>query len=179
MKGDLFSVPDHVALAHCVSADMAMGKGIAVLFRDKFKNVEKLKSQGIKIYIFLASLANGRFPENSKSILIFVKSKGKKPGECAYLVDEKGRFVFYLVTKERYFQRPSYETLKSSLTQMRQLIETNDVRELAMPRIGCGLDGLQWPQVRRVIDQAFADSAVNIRIYEFDNSSKKPANMKS
>lgn len=45
LKGDLFSVPSNVALAHCVSADMQMSKGIAVLFRDKFKNVENLKKQ--------------------------------------------------------------------------------------------------------------------------------------
>lgn len=46
LKGDLFSVANDFALAHCVSADMAMGKGIAVMFRDKFKNIENLKKQG-------------------------------------------------------------------------------------------------------------------------------------
>lgn len=45
LKGDLFSVSSDVALAHCVSADMHMSKGIAVLFRDKFKNVDNLKKQ--------------------------------------------------------------------------------------------------------------------------------------
>lgn len=46
MRGDLFSSPPTASLAHCVSEDLAMGKGIAVLFKDKFKRVGELKSQG-------------------------------------------------------------------------------------------------------------------------------------
>ncbi len=43
--GDLFSCPDTASLAHCVSADLAMGKGIAKLFKAKFCGVDDLKSQ--------------------------------------------------------------------------------------------------------------------------------------
>ena len=35
-KRDLFSVPDDYYLAHCISADFAMGKGIAVEFNRRF-----------------------------------------------------------------------------------------------------------------------------------------------
>lgn len=43
--GDLFSVKENISLAHCVSADLAMQKGIAKLFKEKFNKVEELKSQ--------------------------------------------------------------------------------------------------------------------------------------
>ena len=33
-------------MAHCVSEDMHMGKGIAVLFKKKFGGVEELRKQG-------------------------------------------------------------------------------------------------------------------------------------
>ena len=46
VKGDLFSCPDSASLVHCVSEDMNMGKGIAVLFKKKFGGVAELKSQG-------------------------------------------------------------------------------------------------------------------------------------
>lgn len=46
VKGDLFGCAESVSLAHCVSEDMAMGKGIATLFKEKFKSVGELKSQG-------------------------------------------------------------------------------------------------------------------------------------
>lgn len=33
---DLFELEDHYVLAHCISADARMGKGIAVQFRERF-----------------------------------------------------------------------------------------------------------------------------------------------
>ena len=33
INGDLFSADDSYSMAHCVAADMKMGKGIAVKFR--------------------------------------------------------------------------------------------------------------------------------------------------
>jgi hypothetical protein len=46
IHGDLFSAASNVSLAHCVSKDMAMSKGIAKLFRDKFGRINELKKQG-------------------------------------------------------------------------------------------------------------------------------------
>ena len=45
LTGDLFSVDTDVSLAHCVSEDFQMSKGIAKIFRDKFARVNELKSQ--------------------------------------------------------------------------------------------------------------------------------------
>ena len=55
--GNLFSCPDSESLAHCISADVRMGKGIAVSFKTKFGGVDELKSQGtfnIVIYFNLS-----------------------------------------------------------------------------------------------------------------------------
>ena len=48
-KGDLFSCPEDESLAHCVSEDLRMGKGIATLFKKNFEGVPELKAQG-KVY---------------------------------------------------------------------------------------------------------------------------------
>ena len=45
--GDLFSCDPTSSLGHCVSADLHMGKGIAVLFKKKFGNIPELKKQGM------------------------------------------------------------------------------------------------------------------------------------
>ncbi len=50
IRGDLFSAPSNVSLAHCVSRDMNMGKGIATLFRDKFGQVKELKEQSAFLF---------------------------------------------------------------------------------------------------------------------------------
>ena len=45
IRGDLFSASSNTSLAHCVSRDMHMSKGIATLFRDKFGQINELKNQ--------------------------------------------------------------------------------------------------------------------------------------
>lgn len=47
IKGDLFTCPSTASLAHCVSEDMAMGKGVAVLFKKEFGGVGELRAQGM------------------------------------------------------------------------------------------------------------------------------------
>ena len=43
IKGDLFTCSNNASLAHCISRDLAMGKGIAKLFKEKFGNVKQLR----------------------------------------------------------------------------------------------------------------------------------------
>ena len=52
VRGDLFQCPSSASLAHCVSEDMAMGKGIAKIFKNQFGGVKELKEQG-KVTILL------------------------------------------------------------------------------------------------------------------------------
>ena len=44
-KGDLFGCPSGDSLAHCVSRDLKMGKGIAVEFKKRFAHVDDLLDQ--------------------------------------------------------------------------------------------------------------------------------------
>ena len=50
VKGDLFSCPATASMAHCVSEDLHMGKGIATLFKRQFGRVGELKTQGMYMY---------------------------------------------------------------------------------------------------------------------------------
>ncbi|KAL0491083.1 hypothetical protein AKO1_009712 [Acrasis kona] len=135
IRGDLFKSLD--ALCHCVSADLHMGKGIAVIFKEKFKKVGYLKSQN-----------------------------AAKGGICHLFDDESKRWVYYLVTKDRYFQKPTYASLESSLHLMRDHMLNNDVTKLSMPVIGCGLDKLEWPKVVEIITKIFEGTDVEITVYK-------------
>ena len=44
--GNLFSCPHTASLAHCVSADLRMGRGIAVEFKKRFSGLEELRRFG-------------------------------------------------------------------------------------------------------------------------------------
>ena len=140
IKGDLFSFLDNkhlnVGLAHCVSQDLHMSKGIAVLFKDRFGNVESLKQQN------------------------------KKVGEVATLVNKDNTLaVFYLITKEVYWGKPTYDTLTSSLLMMREIALSLNIKTIAMPQIGCGLDRLDINKVKSILQDIFPPSNISIIIY--------------
>ena len=49
-SGDLFSCPSTDSLAHCISADVKMGAGIAVQFRKRFGNINSIQRQSMNIF---------------------------------------------------------------------------------------------------------------------------------
>jgi O-acetyl-ADP-ribose deacetylase (regulator of RNase III) len=102
-----------------------MGKGIALLFKKRFGGVDELRAQR------------------------------KHTGDVAVLQPSPGRFVYYLVTKPRYMDKPTLEDLTSSLMAMRAHCTQNNVKHVAMPRIGCGLDRLDWTKVKPLISNIF------------------------
>ena len=138
-KRDLFSVPEDYYLAHCISADFAMGKGIVVEFNRRFDMKNKLRAH---------------YPD-----YLDQWQREKKRSGCILA----GR-VFNLITKERYFQKPTYETLRGALECMKALCVQKGVRRAAMPVIGCGLDRLAWEQVSAVIQDVFSDTGIEILV---------------
>ncbi|XP_029348323.1 ADP-ribose glycohydrolase OARD1-like [Acyrthosiphon pisum] len=64
-------------------------------------------------------------------------------GSVAYL-QENDRFIYYLITKELSNQKPTYNCITAAITKLRDLIVEHGVKKLAIPRIGCGLDKLDW-----------------------------------
>lgn len=85
-----------------------------------------------------------------------------------YCLITKGELtVANLVTKERCFHKPTYKALEESLINLKaHLRGTSELRRtLVMPRIGCGLDKLEWEKVRDMIQRVFSDMCINIYVY--------------
>lgn len=113
-----------------------MGAGIAVDFKKRFGRVGELKAQNTQV------------------------------GNVAVLhIAEENRWIYYLVTKARYNGKPTLESLRASLVACRNHAVENGVKCIAMPRIGCGLDRLDWKQVTRVIEDIFEDTEIVIKVY--------------
>lgn len=72
--------------------------------------------------------------------------------------------VFNLITKKRSSEKPTYLSLESSLSRMRKIVVEKDIKKIAIPEIGCGLDRLQWGRVREIIRTVFRDVDVEIRV---------------
>lgn len=195
VRGDLFSCPKTASLVHCVSEDMAMGKGIAKEFKKQFGGVHKLKEQGKHLHVVYSSgvATPSRKPiyervwlrlpprmRRNMTLCLCCPLTGVKTGGVAVL--KRGdRFIYYLVsglqllplvtcvlvqvTKPRYFHKPTYDTLQSSLVVLWKHCVDNGITELCMPRIGCGLDRLEWDKVKEMIQEVFAGSKIAITVY--------------
>lgn len=136
---DLFSVPDDYYLAHCISADFGMGKGIVVEFNKRFDMKRRLQSE---------------YPD-----YINEWTHHKYIGDCKL----EGR-VFNLITKERYFHKPTYKSVTAALKHMKYQCEINEIGKIAMPVIGCGLDKLEWNKVSQIIKEIFGDTDIEILV---------------
>lgn len=83
------------------------------------------------------------------------------PKPRAILIDN----VFNLVTKEKYWQKPTYSSLRLALEDMRNQVNVLRIYKIAMPCIGSGLDRLEWSKVSKMIKEIFMDSPVDIVVY--------------
>ena len=70
--------------------------------------------------------------------------------------------VFNLVTKQKYWQKPSMLTLIRALHELHLKVMMLGIKKLAMPKIGCGLDRLSWNAVQKEIKEIFNDLNIEI-----------------
>ncbi len=92
----------------------------------------------------------------------------KGVGECAY-VEKKGRRILHLITKEKASDRPTYDNLEQSLRNARKICLEQNINTLAIPKIGCGLDRLEWSKVETLVNKIFGESTIRVKVYTFPN----------
>ena len=83
-----------------------------------------------------------------------------------FVQETDDRFIYHLVTKKRFFQKPTHDSLRQSLEAMTNHANKHKVTEISMPKAGCGLERLQWHKVERLIRKICAQSNLTITIYE-------------
>ena len=82
--GDLFACDPASSLAHCVSVDLRMNRGIAVEFKKRFGRLDLLSLQEPRI------------------------------GDALTLRRGDGSWIYYLVTKNVCYHKPHYADLESA-----------------------------------------------------------------
>ena len=53
------------------------------------------------------------------------------------VLQQGGRYLYYLVTKQRFFEKPSYETLHQCLEELKSHMLKHHVKKLHIPKLGC------------------------------------------
>ena len=135
-KGDILQFPG--SIAHCVSSDFQMAKGVAKQINSAYPCIRPtLKS--IKTPI-VGSSVSVSLPWENKSI-------------------------FNLVTEPQFFDKPTYYDLSRSLNCMKQQLLQKGINAIAMPKIGCGLDKLKESRIFSLICDIFEKTNIKIFIY--------------
>lgn len=137
-KGNLFDLPSEYVLVHCISHDCALGAGIAAEFERRFKIKNLLKE--------------------------FIQIKKIPYYPHVIWTHAVGCFVLNMITKEKYWHKPTREDFELELDDLVELCENSNVHKLGMPRIGCGLDRLQWSWVKSKIEEKFANMDIDIQV---------------
>lgn len=133
-KMNLLDVPQGYFIAHCISGDFTLGAGVAKQIDEAF---------------------------NMKNMLRMMWGNDGMSDE--YWCAPCGN-VLNLVTKRRYYQKPTLESLREALEDMRKLVDEEGIKKIAMPKIGCGLDRLNWEDVSPMIQEIFDDADVEIMV---------------
>ena len=127
-------------IAHCVSSDFAMGKGLASTIACCYPELQEMRK-----------LTINSFPPGSL---------------VTYFDQQHQRFIYNLMTKSRFFYETTYETLELSLQALKRHLKRHNNFELAIPKLGCGYDQLHWPAVFSILFKVFSGSNLTITIFQ-------------
>lgn len=130
-QGNLLDA-DVEAVINTVNTVGVMGRGIALMFKE-------------------------RFPENFKAYASACKGGKVVTGEM--FVTDTGelsgpRWIINFPTKRHWRQPSKIEWIEEGLQDLVRVVREKKIRSLALPPLGCGNGGLEWEQVRPLIEEA-------------------------
>jgi O-acetyl-ADP-ribose deacetylase (regulator of RNase III) len=132
--GNLLSA-DTEAIVNTVNCVGYMGKGIALQFRKAW-------------------------PENYKAYQQRCRANEIVPGKM-FVFEVSGsvnpRFIVNFPTKRHWRGKSRIEDIEIGLTALVGEVRARKIKSIAVPALGCGNGGLDWSDVRPLIEKAFKD----------------------
>ena len=140
-NGDIFNT-ECEALVNPVNIKGVMGKGLALAFKTKYP---------------------AHF-ENYKRAC----QSGEMTTEKVLAYQEKnGPMIICLATKDDWKNSSKIEYVSAGLDDLANQIKALGVRSIAIPKLGCGLGGLDWNKVRPlIVEKMSAIDGISVEIYE-------------
>lgn len=132
------------ALVNTVNTVGVMGKGVALMFKE-------------------------RFPENYRQYVAACKAKELQTGHIFVTkVNELTgpRWIVNFPTKKHWKSPSQIIWIEEGLQDLRRFLIENQVKSVAIPPLGAGNGGLDWTDVRPRIEKALADLDTVVWIYE-------------
>ena len=91
-------------------------------------------------------------------------SQSPHVGSVAFL-KRRGIYIYYIVTKEVFHHKPQSSDYFTALNAFRDLTLVHNVTELAMPRLGCGLDRIPPCTFYSFLSAIFFGDPITITVY--------------
>ncbi|MDP2140046.1 MAG: macro domain-containing protein [Gammaproteobacteria bacterium] len=133
------------ALVNTVNTVGVMGKGIALMFKERFP-------------LNTAYYERACAAEQVQTGKMFVTDTGELMGT---------RWVVNFPTKRHWRGNSRMEWIIAGLADLRRVIEEYGIHSIAIPPLGAGNGGLEWEEVKPHIVEALGDlQDVDIRLYE-------------
>lgn len=76
------------------------------------------------------------------------------------------RYIINFPTKRHWKNTSQLTWIEDGLVDLRRVIADFDIESIAIPPLGCGLGGLNWDDVRPLIEHALAGSGVDVEMYQ-------------
>lgn len=161
-QGDLLKQDDVDAIVNTVNCVGVMGKGIALQFKRKW-------------------------PGNFKAYAAACKSGSVRPGRM-FIHDTGGlvrpNYIINFPTKDHWRGASKLAYVRDGLVDLVAQVDRLRIASIAMPPLGCGNGGLDWNDVRPLIEDTFAHLPdVEVRLFppvgapspkEMDVRTKRP-----
>lgn len=136
--GNVFDLDNKYSLVQCISRCATMDAGIA------------------KEYC-------RRYPELRGKVESYLR---EFVGSRVVLCDMGDRYIINLVTKNKFYNKPSYVSMRLAVQEMVELCKIHNITNLGMSHIGCNLDRLEWEKVKEILNEETLDSGINILVVD-------------
>lgn len=138
-KGDIFDSGAD-CIVNTVNCDGYMGKGIAYQFKK-------------------------RYPNNNIKYEEVCRARKLRPGQILPYV-ENGTTIINFPTKDEWRKPSKMEYIQSGLDALIKELPKLSVKTIALPPLGCGNGGLDWQEVKNLIEKKLANSEYEFLVFE-------------
>ncbi len=122
----------------------------------------------------LALLFKQRYPANYVAYTVACEQGLIKPGLCYTFATGalNPQYIVNFPTKRHWRAKSLLEDIDAGLRHLRFLADVHQWNSIAMPRLGCGLGGLKWDDVRPLVERHFKGAKCQVIVY-FGKTSKQ------
>ena len=121
----------------------------------------------------LAKQFKNRYPEMDRNYRSDCRKGLFTPGTVRLYRVSPNRTVANFPTKDHWKEPSRIEWIEDALLSLNRLAAEQEIRSIAVPAIGTGYGGLDWNQVRPLIENVLTQPNFTVEIYPLTQQVKK------